>query len=102
MPPGRRAIGRAASTGAAGLPPYSSDFLTNYEFGWKTTTEDNRLRFNGAIFWEEWEDFQFSFPGANGLTQIQNAGSATIKGIESDIGWAVSDRLHAHRRRRRI
>jgi len=73
------------------LPPYSSDYLTNYEFGWKTTLADGRLRFNGAVFWEEWEDFQFSFLGLNGLTQIQNAGAATIKGIESDILWALSD-----------
>jgi iron complex outermembrane recepter protein len=73
------------------LAPYSSDFLTNYEIGWKTMLADGRLRFNGAVFYEEWEDFQFSFLGQNGLTQIQNAGAATIKGIESDILWAPSD-----------
>jgi outer membrane receptor protein involved in Fe transport len=75
------------------LPPYSSDFLTNYEIGWKTTLADGHLRFNGAVFWEEWEDFQFSFLGPNGLTQIQNAGQATIRGIESDILWVPSDRF---------
>jgi len=73
------------------LPPYDSDFLTNYEFGWKTTLADGTLRFNGAVFWEEWEAFQFSFLGLNGLTQIQNAGQATIKGIEGDLEWAVSE-----------
>lgn len=73
------------------LAPYSSDFLTNYEIGWKTMLADGRLRFNGAVFYEEWEDFQFSFLGANGLTQIQNAGFAKIKGIESDIIWAPTD-----------
>jgi iron complex outermembrane recepter protein len=73
------------------LPPYDSDFLTNYEIGWKTMLADGKLRFNGAIFWEEWEDFQFSFLGLNGLTQIQNAGQATIKGIETDIVWVVAD-----------
>lgn len=75
------------------LPPYVSDFLTNYEAGWETTLADNRLRFNGAVFWEEWEDFQYSFLGANGLTEIQNAGAATIRGIESDVQWAVSESL---------
>ncbi len=73
------------------LPPYDSDFLTNYEIGWKTTLAGGALRFNGAVFWEEWEDFQFSFLGLNGLTQIQNAGQATIKGIEADLEWAVSE-----------
>jgi outer membrane receptor protein involved in Fe transport len=69
------------------LPPYASDYLTNYEVGWKTMLADDTLRFNGALFWQEWEDFQFSFLGLNGLTQIQNAGQATIKGIEADIEW---------------
>ena len=69
------------------LPPYDSDYLTNYEVGWKTMLANDTLRFNGALFWEEWENFQFSFLGLNGLTQIQNAGQATIKGIEADIEW---------------
>jgi outer membrane receptor protein involved in Fe transport len=73
------------------LPPYESDFLTNYEVGWKTTLAGGSMRFNGALFWEEWEDFQFSFLGINGLTQIQNAGQAKIKGIEVDLAWAVTE-----------
>ena len=28
---------------------YVSDFLTNYELGWKTSWLDDRLRFNGAV-----------------------------------------------------
>lgn len=75
------------------LPPYQADFLKNYEFGWKTTWADGRLRLNGAVFLEDWEDFQFSFLGENSLTQIANAGSAQIKGIEADLLWAVTDRL---------
>jgi iron complex outermembrane recepter protein len=73
------------------LPPYQSDVLTNYEVGWKTTLLANSLRFNGALFYEEWDDLQFSFLGTSGLTQIKNVGPATIKGIESDIAWALSD-----------
>ena len=41
------------------LPPYEADWLTNYELGWKSTWFDNRLRFNGAIFSQEWDDFQY-------------------------------------------
>ena len=73
------------------LPPYTSDFLTNYEIGFKTTWAENRLRLNGAVFQEDWEDFQYSFLGANGLTEIKNAGQARIKGIEADLVWAVSN-----------
>jgi outer membrane receptor protein involved in Fe transport len=74
-------------------PQYKPDTLTNYEMGWKTTWAGNRLRFNGAVFFEQWDDIQFSFlpPSGSGLTIIRNAGSADIKGIEADISWAITD-----------
>src|SRR5580700_3108072 len=34
-------------------PPYRSDELKNYELCWKTQWFDERLRFNGALFWEQ-------------------------------------------------
>jgi len=73
------------------LPPYISDFLTNYELGWKTTWADGSLRWNGAVYYEQWEDFQFSILGANGLTEIKNAANADIYGIETDIVWRLTD-----------
>jgi outer membrane receptor protein involved in Fe transport len=72
-------------TGA--LPPYHSDDLTNYEIGWKTTWANNTLRWNGAAYWEDWNNFQFAFLGLNSLTQIANAGGARIQGVESEITW---------------
>ena len=75
------------------LPPYKADYLTNYEIGWKTTWANNRVRFNGSIFQQEWEDFQFSLLGANGLTEIKNANQAEIRGIEADLSWAVTSGL---------
>ena len=77
----------------ATLPPYQSDFLTNYEFGWKTEWFDHRLRWNGAVFQENWKDFQFSILGANGLTEIKNAAQARIRGIESNVVWAATYNL---------
>ena len=76
------------------LPPYLSDFLTNYEFGWKTTWDDNRFSFNGAIFQEDWKDFQFSYLGQNGLTEIRNAGQARVRGAEVELNWAASYNLN--------
>ncbi len=73
------------------LEPYQADFLTNYEVGFKTSWAGNRVRFNGAIFQDDWDDFQYSFLGQNGLTEIKNAGQARIKGIEADLVWKVSD-----------
>ena len=75
------------------VPPYKSDFLTNYEFGWKTGWADNRLAWNGAVFQEDWKDFQFSYLGANGLTEIRNAAQARIRGIETDLRWAATYNL---------
>ena len=75
------------------LPPYTSDFLTNYEIGWKTSWADNKLTFNGALFRLDWEDFQFSYLGQNGLTEIRNANQARINGLELDLSWAASYNL---------
>jgi len=73
------------------LPPYQSDSLTNYEIGWKTSWFNNTVRWNGAAYWEDWDNFQFAFLGLNSLTQIANAGAARIQGVESDITWLVDD-----------
>lgn len=75
------------------LPPYQADFLTNYEFGWKTEWFDHRLRWNGAVYEEKWKDFQFAILGANGLTEIKNANQARIRGIESNLTWAATYNL---------
>ncbi|KFN45971.1 TonB-dependent receptor [Arenimonas metalli] len=75
------------------LDPYLSDYLTNIELGWKTRWADGRLTFNGAVFQQDWEDFQFAILGQNGLTEIKNANQARISGIEADISWAVNYNL---------
>jgi len=67
------------------LPPYKADWLTNYEIGWKSTWLDNRLRWNGAVFSQVWDDFQFAIIGLNGLTEVRNAGQAQIDGVEMDL-----------------
>ncbi len=84
-PPGRAASARAASTAAAPLPPYGPDKLDNYEIGWKTQFGD--VTFNGAIYQEDWNNIQLSFLGANGLTEVRNAGIARIRGIEADLTY---------------
>jgi len=75
------------------LPPYKSDYLTNYELGWKTTWMNNRLSFNGSVFQEDWKDFQFSILGANGLTEIRNANQARVRGMEAEMNWAATYNL---------
>ena len=68
-----------------GIPPYAADYLTNYEIGWKTQWANRKIRWNGAIFMDDWKNFQYSFLGQNSFTEIHNGPNARIKGIESDI-----------------
>jgi iron complex outermembrane recepter protein len=76
--------------GGGTIAPYQPDYLKNYEIGWKTSWFDNRLRFNGAVFREDWSNFQFSYLGANSLTIITNAGQARIDGLETDLEFAAT------------
>jgi outer membrane receptor protein involved in Fe transport len=72
---------------------YVSDFLTNYEIGWKARFAGDRLQFNGAVFLEEWDDIQVSFQGGNGITQVANGGAAEVQGIEAQLDWLATDNL---------
>jgi iron complex outermembrane receptor protein len=69
---------------------YGADTLKNYELGWKTTLAPG-VRFNGAIYQQEWEAFQFSFLGPNSFTIIQNGPDARIRGAEADLNAALGD-----------
>jgi len=78
-----------------GVPSYEEDFTTNWEFGWKTSWMDNRMRFNGAVYLVEWDDFQYSILdfSVSNLTIIRNAGQATVQGFEFDLDYALSSDL---------
>jgi iron complex outermembrane receptor protein len=75
------------------VAPYNDDTLTNFEIGWKTAWFDQRLRANGAVFYEKWNDVQLSVTGANGITSIVNVGNASVKGVESQLEWLPIDSL---------
>src|SRR6202167_5972715 len=70
-------------------PSYQSDQLKNYEIGWKTQWFNERLRWNGAVFFEQWNNFQFSDLGPNSVTVVQNAASAQSSGLETNVEWVV-------------
>jgi len=77
-----------------GLEGYDPDFITNYEFGWKTTLADGRVRFNGAIYLIDWDNFQFGFLDfdLSNLTIVtNNEGDSRTKGVEWDLTWAMND-----------
>ena len=73
--------------------PYQTDTLTSYEVGWKTAWLDHSLLFNGALYDEEWNNFQFAFLGPNSLTIVENAPTARILGVESSLEWRATEGL---------
>ena len=79
--------------GGGALPPYDPDTLDNYEVGWKTRFFDRSLIWDGAVYDEEWNKFQYSFLGPNSLTIIENAPQARIIGVESNVEWRATPAL---------
>ena len=80
--------------GGPGSPPYRADSLTNFELGWKTSWFDRSLRWNGAVYDEQFDKFQFSVTlPPNSLTAVQNAPSARILGAETSVDWRATERL---------
>ncbi len=75
------------------VAPFKPDTLTNFELGWKTAWLDNRLRANGAVFYERWKDLQYGVLGVNSITTIINASNAAVKGIEGDVSWLALENL---------
>ena len=74
-----------------GINPYKQDTLSNYEFGFKTSWLDRKLKINGAVFYEEWKDLQYGLSplGSAGVTNFYNAGNARIYGAEADFSWQI-------------
>jgi len=75
------------------IPTYEPDFVTNYEFGWKLLLGDGSVRFNGAIYRLDWDNFQFGFLdfAVSNLTIVQNVGNSSTTGVEWDLTWAANE-----------
>ena len=84
-------------TGEPAFPAsFRSDLVDNYEFGWKTTMLDNRVRWNGAAFFLDWSDQQVGIfdPPIYGITAFTaNLAASEVKGIETDITALLTDNL---------
>ncbi len=76
-----------------GASNYVSDFLTNWEAGWKTQWLGNTLQWNGAVFFDKWDDFQVSFVGDNAITQVDNGPTAEVTGLETQLMWLPTEQL---------
>lgn len=69
------------------------EVVTAYEVGAKMIVWDGRGRINIAAYYQKVEDFQSNLFTGLGF-ELRNAGDITIKGIEFDSEWAVTDNLN--------
>ncbi len=70
------------------LDPFGPEDIVAYEAGWKGDWLDNRLRFNGALFFNDYEDIQFTTAVVEGTEisfPIRNAGAAETSGFELEL-----------------
>jgi iron complex outermembrane receptor protein len=80
---------------------YGPETLTNYELGTKNTFLNGKVRFNNALYYEDFKDFQFSAPVTNpdGTHSLatSNAEGAKVYGLESELAARVTpdDRVQA-------
>ena len=82
-----------ANTVAETLRPYDSEIIDSFEVGVKSRFFENRLQVNAAAFLNKHKDMQlsvFTAVGAAG-SDVRNAGRATIKGIEVETQFQLSD-----------
>ena len=73
---------------------FKADTLTNVEIGWKTSWRGNTVRFNGAIFHEDWKGTQVAIQGENGITSVVNAGDSRTQGFEAELDWLAMNNLN--------
>jgi outer membrane receptor protein involved in Fe transport len=74
-------------------PAFDPDFLDSYEIGAKTTLADGRLRLNGAVYWQNWDNFQLARIDTSiaPITLTSNIGAATSNGMEFDFAFLPNE-----------
>lgn len=76
-----------------GVFEYDDEGATAVELGAKTTLLQGRAELNAALYHTDYEDLQTSvFDGTLGFNVV-NAARATVKGVEADGRWAVTERI---------
>ena len=83
-----------AASPAAGGPsdPVDPETLDAIEVGVKADLFDDHVRLNASVFTYRYEDLQVQRV-VSGASQLLNAAESEITGFESDVTWAVNDRL---------
>ncbi|MFA7555264.1 MAG: TonB-dependent receptor [Spongiibacteraceae bacterium] len=79
---------------AAFEKPYDSELLSAYEAGLKSRWLDNRVQFNMAAFFSQYDELQITvFDPAVASSFVENAGEAEISGVEFELLVMPTDNL---------
>jgi iron complex outermembrane recepter protein len=73
---------------------YIPDTLNNYELGWKTTSVEGRLLWNGAAYYMSWKELQALIYNAAVCPSSSyniNVGDARIYGMESNVDYKIDE-----------
>ncbi len=70
---------------------YDEESVVSAELGIKSELFDNRVRLNAAVFESSYDDIQTVGFLSSGASIIENAGEATIRGLELDFLWMISE-----------
>ena len=69
-------------------PTYNSEYVRNFEGGFKSTFLDGQLLLHGAVFYENDHNYQYYYVSVATASQIdQNIDRAGIKGGELEAQW---------------
>jgi iron complex outermembrane receptor protein len=63
---------------------FEPEIATNYELGWKGSTQDRRLQLNGTLYFVNYDDFQAQAFDGSSIT-VTNAGSLQSYGSELEL-----------------
>jgi iron complex outermembrane receptor protein len=74
-------------------PVLNPETLDSYELGVKASFAGDRLRLRSALFDYDFRDLQVSRGGAGAFITTENAASARVRGLETDVDAAVTARL---------
>jgi iron complex outermembrane receptor protein len=81
------------------LTPYEPEYVATWEAGMKSEWFNNRLRFNGTLFYSDYEDKQEDVIQADASgtvgTVILNAGDAEMYGVEMEFTALITSGLTA-------
>jgi iron complex outermembrane receptor protein len=75
--------------GQASLEPFEPELVNSAELGLKSTLAGGKVRLNGALYYNDYEDLQLTIfqaaPGGGFASVVRNAAQATVQGAELEL-----------------